>query len=620
MDQKLNFLSAGGLEIQGLQFAIVDNHLRRYKLSNDTLNIVPNIDKSILSLDNILRVILQLVIENTFSEKIQTVNLINDSDSKNIKSLKTIMQDIPEASLFTINEITYEKATFKKALTIINNLKNYNIHEISNKLGINKFLLVFIPTDQEYTFSKLTIAAGLKIIILRKFTNELIILLRKKRIISNIHVLNISKNIHQTINTIKSTNILSNNERIVVIIKTKNKFNLNEFINEIEVLNLEKIRFFIIEDSTISSNLFNSKFYGSQLELDLFINILCPNKVWATLRRIKINVNPRLCKHWIANQFNSYYSKDVTWKEGSRFESIENIIKVEYSILNLQEILLTDECFYIYSSEMIGTNQSIKKCFGLEFSGVDSKGNRVMGVTNGNSMSNFVKMDKDLTWMIPNSWSFEDATTVPLAYLIAYSSLFEKAQIQSGESIILSDSTYGFGLAIIFLAVHNKCDIYVTYKSNIEKDLIQSMFPNIHDNRLFNISNNHFIDNILMETKGKGVDVIICNQHEIRTPKIFFTLAKLQARVILISDFNDNKIHENIGMESFLKEIIFYSLVPKKLLVSNTERKKALASMIQNGINNGFVKPLPRIVYHRDTLNEAINTYIDNNHFKKVSF
>lgn len=52
---------------------------------------------------------------------------------------------------------------------------------------------------------------------------------------------------------------------------------------------------------------------------------------------------------------------------------------------------------------------------GFEFSGCDSRGNRVMG-TKDQALSTLIEPDPNMTWKIPDEWSLEDAATVPVVY------------------------------------------------------------------------------------------------------------------------------------------------------------------------------------------------------------
>jgi fatty acid synthase len=53
---------------------------------------------------------------------------------------------------------------------------------------------------------------------------------------------------------------------------------------------------------------------------------------------------------------------------------------------------------------------------GLEFSGRNVKGQRVMGMGNYGAMGTMVMADIDLLWDVPEHWTLEEAATVPVVY------------------------------------------------------------------------------------------------------------------------------------------------------------------------------------------------------------
>ena len=561
---------------------------------------------------------LQLVLENTFSPKIQRLNIIADPESPKTKNFSSSLLNIPEASLFSITEVPYNEATFKIALTVLTHgLESYDFKEIANKLNEGKFLLTFIGNVQEQSFIEKAEFVGLKVVFIRRFGNESLVLFRKVQQITNVHVLNVSKNIQESINKIKNTST-SESERIVLIAKSKDQINVVDLVDQLEqAVNLNNVRLFYVQDFNVSDNPFGNKLYKSQLELDLLINILTPKNQWSTLRRTAVVLKPKMSKNWRVNQMCTHDPTSITWTEGPILENSGSAVTVEYASINPQDILIAHGNFYSDPSEMIGKNRLSPVSLGLEYSGLDVNGDEIMGIVCGNSLSNFVNADAGWTWAVPKSWSLEDAATVPLSYIIAYSSLLIKAEIREGEKVMIVNSSDGVGLALLHIAIAKKCDVFVIYETESEKNLIRSTFPTIPNDHLFKLSTG-FRDNVLIKTDGQGVDVVISNQCEVKELEVFFTALKRNARVVLISDLGENKIHESVGMEIFLRELSLFSVIPKRVLLGDLETKKPLINLLQDGINTGTVKPLSRTIYHRDELKEAFNVCLTKRNLGKV--
>lgn len=52
----------------------------------------------------------------------------------------------------------------------------------------------------------------------------------------------------------------------------------------------------------------------------------------------------------------------------------------------------------------------------MEFSGRNANGKRVIGLVPGGALATSVLAHKDLVWQVPESWSLEEACTVPRTY------------------------------------------------------------------------------------------------------------------------------------------------------------------------------------------------------------
>ncbi|CAB3255959.1 unnamed protein product [Arctia plantaginis] len=58
--------------------------------------------------------------------------------------------------------------------------------------------------------------------------------------------------------------------------------------------------------------------------------------------------------------------------------------------------------------------------FGMDFSGTNGYGERVMGLVSDGAIRSTIKLNQAIVWPVPTHWSLEDAATVPLPYMYAY--------------------------------------------------------------------------------------------------------------------------------------------------------------------------------------------------------
>ncbi|HEV2343871.1 MAG TPA: SDR family NAD(P)-dependent oxidoreductase [Actinocrinis sp.] len=80
-------------------------------------------------------------------------------------------------------------------------------------------------------------------------------------------------------------------------------------------------------------------------------------------------------------------------------------------------------------------------------------GDRVMGVLPG-AFGPVAVTDHRLLARIPEGWSFEQAASVPVAFLTAYYALADLAALQPGETVVVHAAAGGVGMAAVQLARH----------------------------------------------------------------------------------------------------------------------------------------------------------------------
>lgn len=99
---------------------------------------------------------------------------------------------------------------------------------------------------------------------------------------------------------------------------------------------------------------------------------------------------------------------------------------------------------------------------GYEFSGRDPAGKRVMGMVPSKGLATYVNAEPHLLFDVPDTWSLEDAATVPLIYSTVYYALIVRGQLRRGETVLIHSGSGGVGQAAIAVALSYSCKIYTT--------------------------------------------------------------------------------------------------------------------------------------------------------------
>ncbi|EFQ35393.1 beta-ketoacyl synthase domain-containing protein [Colletotrichum graminicola] len=134
-------------------------------------------------------------------------------------------------------------------------------------------------------------------------------------------------------------------------------------------------------------------------------------------------------------------------------------------------------------------------------------GDRVCMLKQG-SHANRIRVHIDRCHVIPETMSYEDAATIPCVYLTSLYALYHLASLQEGQSVLIHSATGGIGIACIELARHKQAEIYVTVGTEEKRQFLEREYG-IPRSRMFSSRSTKFAGEIMQETNGRGVDVIV---------------------------------------------------------------------------------------------------------------
>ncbi|MBC8279875.1 MAG: NAD(P)H-quinone oxidoreductase [Chloroflexi bacterium] len=152
---------------------------------------------------------------------------------------------------------------------------------------------------------------------------------------------------------------------------------------------------------------------------------------------------------------------------------------------------------------------------GLEFAGVVlqvgervegmKEGDRVFGLLGGGGYANRTVTHHRMAIKMPADWDFVQAAATPEVYYTAYDALFNRGNLQMGESVLVHAAGSGVGTAAVQLAHQAGAFVFGTAGS-AEKlagaaDLGMNVGINYHEQ--------DFSEVIKEVTSGAGVDVVI---------------------------------------------------------------------------------------------------------------
>ena len=74
---------------------------------------------------------------------------------------------------------------------------------------------------------------------------------------------------------------------------------------------------------------------------------------------------------------------------------------------------------------------------GMEFSGRNSEGNKVMGLLPAKGLATTVDVDQRFLWDVPDTWTLEEAASVPVVYTTVYYALVVRGRIRRGDKVLV---------------------------------------------------------------------------------------------------------------------------------------------------------------------------------------
>ena len=165
---------------------------------------------------------------------------------------------------------------------------------------------------------------------------------------------------------------------------------------------------------------------------------------------------------------------------------------------------------------MISLGQVVGKDIGCESAGLvtrtgpDSKfkiGDRICGIARG-SMRMYARAMQDTVTMVPENLSWVSAASLPVVFITAWCALYDIANVQKGETVLIHAAAGGVGQACIQLAHLRGAEVYATVGTLEKRKLLEDRFG-IRRDHIFSSRDLTFAAGIKRMTKRRGVDVIV---------------------------------------------------------------------------------------------------------------
>ncbi|MGP9765432.1 type I polyketide synthase [Halomonas sp. AOP13-D3-9] len=286
--------------------------------------------------------------------------------------------------------------------------------------------------------------------------------------------------------------------------------------------------------------------------------------------------------------------RQLTWRprQLTAADADEVEIRVKATGLNFRDVMYT---LGLLSDEAI-ENGFAGPTLGLEFSGVvESVGSNVTHLTPGQAVVGFgpasfsdkVIASQHAVAPLPEGISFAAAATIPTTFFTVYYALKHLARVEPGEKVLIHGAAGGVGIAALQIAQWLRADIYATVGSEEKRDFLRLMgIERLYDSRSLT-----FAEEILEDTNGEGVDVVLnslageaINQN-LRALRPFGRFLELGKR-----DFYENT---HIGLRPFRNNLSYFGIDSDQLMKVQPALTQRLFGEMMALFNDGTLSPLP---------------------------
>jgi NADPH:quinone reductase-like Zn-dependent oxidoreductase len=238
-------------------------------------------------------------------------------------------------------------------------------------------------------------------------------------------------------------------------------------------------------------------------------------------------------------------------------------------------------------------------------------GDRVFGRSlNGGGYAQKAVMPAAETIPLPANISFAEGAAIPVPFYTAYVAMHYKAQLKSGETVLVSAGGGGVGVAAIQLAKAAGARVITTVGSEEKAARTRSLGADV----ALNYKTQDFVAEIQRLTDGKGVDVIIENVATDNLAKDFSALARY-GRIVLIGTGTGKAPNATFAVTTALmKDATIYSLV----LGNSADRIPEMARALTPLFTTGAIKAVIHKAYPLSAAPEALADLLAGKVFGKL--
>jgi acyl transferase domain-containing protein/D-arabinose 1-dehydrogenase-like Zn-dependent alcohol dehydrogenase len=228
------------------------------------------------------------------------------------------------------------------------------------------------------------------------------------------------------------------------------------------------------------------------------------------------------------------------------------------------------------------------------------------------SFGSFTTTSADMVAPKPSGLNFEEAATIPIAFLTAHYALDYLGRLVEGDRVLIHAATGGVGLAAIQLARQAGAEVFATAGTPEKRELLAALgVEHIMDSRKLT-----FADEIMAATDGDGVDVVL---NSLAGEAIDKGLSVLRDDGRFL-EIGKRDIYEGsrMALRPFRKNLSFMAIDLDRGIRDRPRVFAKLFQSLQKRFESGELNPLPHRVFPVSNITNAFRYMAQAKHIGKV--
>ncbi|MDP2574562.1 zinc-dependent alcohol dehydrogenase family protein [Vibrio penaeicida] len=225
------------------------------------------------------------------------------------------------------------------------------------------------------------------------------------------------------------------------------------------------------------------------------------------------------------------------------------------------------------------------------------------------ALADLMVADADLLAHMPVTASFVQAAALPLVTITAWECIYDKANIQKGEHILIHAGTGGVGHMAVQLAKRRGALVSTTISDNNKA----SIATRLGADNIINYKSEEVEKYVARLTDGKGFDVVFDTVGDDNIDRSLEAV-KMWGEVVAV-----NPRMQNLQLMHAKSLTLHFVLMLLPLLTGNRRAHHGqLLSEISRYFDQGELKPLIHDVFPFNKVNEAHKLFEQNTHIGKI--